>query len=227
MAFILAVRPAKCCIQEMNDIENQEFTAILIEDVVRSIHQNNQNDCQSTRRDLVRTSFAAIEGCAWALRETVIDAANETYGLTEDENFAFAEAIYSVNDQGKISKQQRFLSLKASIRLSAEIAKRISGEVCIDFSKNEWSKFGDSIAIRNRITHPKNHQDMHLEREEVNQIVSALFWLLEEISDAMKNTIQTRRKYLGEFKHVLSKLKSGDPEMVALYEYLKEQPSEN
>lgn len=196
---------------------NKSFVEILLTDVAGAMRRYEDSSTQAHRRDLVRTSFAALEGVVWIFREHVIEAARTTYGLERNEEIALSELSYQVAENGQIYGQPRFVPLLSIVRLIARIGDRIAPNAPIDFSGSEWRRVKDAIKIRNRITHPKSGEDMVLTQTEVETSLAALFWLLEGTSNVMETANIAARDYFGRFGEVLQKLKSGDPEVIALY----------
>lgn len=208
----------------METQDQDNFMLTLITDVSRAIARRDELDEQSARRDVVRTSFAAIEGLVWVFREEVIDAANSTYGLEPGEEAVLSETTYSIDRSGTVFSQQRFIPLLPCIRLIAGIAERLSGQRTFDFSTAGWQQLRDAAAIRNRITHPKSKDDLILSAHDVTTNVEALYWLLGNLSDAIGGLVSARAKYLGEFKTVLALLRADDPQTTALYNALRHGP---
>ena len=195
----------------------QSFMAILLTDVSLAIERHEQEASQATKRDLVRVSFAAIEGIAWAFREHVVEWARMVDELSSDEDGALAEVIYAVDGQGKISSQRRYVALVPMIRLTARIALRLEPTAQMDFSSSRWDQLRGAVATRNRITHPKSHADMLLSAEEVEDCVAALFWFLEQTAQVMEAGVANMQDHIGQFRDLLHALKSGDPQALAEY----------
>lgn len=199
------------------------FLEMLLTDVAKSIERHNSSGTQSDKRDLVRTTFAAIEGAAWVFREHVTQSAQDSYGLEADEIAVLRETTYQVSGDGVIRPQPKFIPLVNSIKLIARIATRIVPSKRIDFSGPGWNSVKKAIDIRNRITHPKDKKDLTLTNADVETGTGALFWLLQETSEVMEATNLAATDYLGEFRYLLEKLKAGDPEMHALYRSVQEE----
>lgn len=196
---------------------------ILVSDVAAAISRRDMADTQAARRDVVRSAFAGIEGFLWVFREEVIDSAKATYGLEPEEELVLLEEAYSVNDKGEIYRQARYLPLMGSIRFLARIANRITGQSTVDFSDAGWQSLRNATSTRNRVTHPKSEDDLILSDTDVSECLSAFYWILERLTQVLSHLVTTRRKYLGEFNEVLTKLKAGDPEVTALYNALKDK----
>lgn len=207
----------------MDVARDDSFLQILLNDVGAAISRRETDDTQATRRDMIRTAFAAIEGMVWIFREHVIDTAEHTYGLEEDEKLLLQERQLSVSEQGKITEQPRFLPLTTTVRFIARISSRLNGVDHFDFGASEWEGFRTAIGIRNRITHPKSSDDLHVSKSDVDEVMSALYWFLEKLTDVMAGSVETQKSYLGQFKEVLEKLKAGDPEMRALYKAVRDR----
>ena len=203
------------------------FISTLVGDVDAAIQRRNAQDTLASRRDLIRSAFAAIDGFIWAYREQVSSAAADTWGLEDEEVAALAEVSYIVTEQGKIVQRPSYLSSVAAIRLVSRIAERINGVSHLDFSGNEWARFRDAIQIRNRITHPKSEEDLDISGADIQMALDAFFWLFEKLTDTMADAVQTRIDYLGEFKDVFEKLKTGDPEITSLYNAIRRQDRDN
>lgn len=204
----------------MQKSDETKFLASLVEDVDLAIKRRDGSDTQSARRDLVRTLFAAIDGTVWAFRETVVDAASSTYGLTPEEEAVLSETAFNVSKSGKITAQAKFVPQRALIKLVTRIALRISRETLVDFSEAEWSKHKSATDVRNRITHPKSASDLYLSETDVQDSLDAFFWLFARLTDVMASTVNAQLSYLGEFKATLQLLEQGHPEVTELYNAL-------
>ena len=207
----------------MAETPDDSFLLILLKDVGTAIARRQCDDTQASRRDMIRTAFAAIEGLVWIFREEVIDTAESTYGLEDDEKLILQERQLSVTEQGKITEQQRYLPLPTIIRFVARIAGRLNNVDHFEFGTAEWDGFRKAIGIRNRITHPKSADDLHISKADVDHVLDALYWFLEKHTEVSAQSVETRKRYLGQFKDVLEKLKTGDPEMTALYDAVRDR----
>jgi len=207
----------------MTEAQGDSFFYTLIKDASTAMSRNLSADNQATRRDAIRTVFAAIEGLVWIFRVEVVDAAEATCGLDDDEKSILRERQLAVSEKGQIVSQIRFLTLIATIRFVARIASRINGCDHFDFGGHEWERFRTAIAIRNRITHPKSADDLHVSKDDVSKVTGAFFWLLDRHVEVLSQAVQTRKAYLGEFDEILEKLKGGDPEVTELYNSLRDR----
>lgn len=186
---------------------------LLIDDVMAARERLNSADTQSARRDVVRTSLAAMEGMMWMAREHVRDGLNTIDELTPIADLALREQTYIVSESGKLSVQSRSIPLPIAIRLTISQAAIISPDIDVDFSGAGWSSLKQSIAIRNRITHPKPETEFQVTDYDLAQVGSGLSWLTATVDYVMASTHLT----LGEYKDLAERLLAGDPEALADY----------
>jgi hypothetical protein len=202
----------------MTEAAHESFIGMLLADVATAMERHSLSGTQSHRRDLIRTTFAALEGLSWTYREHITGVARGSGLVTLEEESALSEISYQVSDQGKIVGQPRHLSMPAMIRLTTRIAVRLSPDLNIRFDTVSWERFREAISMRNRITHPKSEADLHIDDNDVSTCLSSFFWLLEISSRAMEAANAALKSHLHEFVKVFEKLKRGDPEAWAAYE---------
>lgn len=192
------------------------FLRILIEDVQRAIDSIAHSESQSDRRNLIRTIIAAAEGISWVLRIHVLSIAKEFEVSTPQIEMAFAEASFSVTEKGNIQIQARYFSLPAMIRLVTKVARSFCPTLNIEFGDGGWENLRNTIAIRNRITHPKKLDDLIISVAEVEMAQKGLFWLFDMSNSVTEQTIDLLRKRLNLARDIIRKLKSGDPDTLDL-----------
>jgi hypothetical protein len=166
---------------------------------------------------MIRTLFAAIEGYTWLYRERVIEVARSMDALTVEEEAALSEVTYQVTEQGKITRQPRYLSMLAAFRLITRIASRLDTALAIRFDTDDWERLRAAISIRNRITHPKKRSDLEISDQDLASAQSAFFWLLDTAMGAMEAANAALHRYNAEFRAILTELSKGNPEVWAEY----------
>lgn len=125
----------------MKDDAEKDFVATLIEDALGAIERDRRAQSQASHRDLVRTLFATTEGLVSAYREHVVEAAADVGELKANERIALSEEVYVIGEQGRITTQRRYISIRAMIRLCARIAQRLDPELDIAFDGKGWTYF--------------------------------------------------------------------------------------
>lgn len=207
-------------------MQQAKFVAILLGDVEQALRRQKSQDDQTARRDLVRTLFAAIDGISWMYRGHIADVLREMGDLKPEEEIALSEMSYTVNEDGKIYGQRRYLSTAAAIKFATRLAMRADPSLNIDLGGEGWMKLRDAIAIRNRITHPKQAADVIVEDENISTCLVGFYWLIEIATDAMEASTSALRLHAQEARRLLSALQDGDPEAWEAYLAVSRRRSE-
>lgn len=196
------------------------FVATLILDADAAIQRfrSSGREVQQARRDLVRSLHATIDGVVWAFREHVRSSGQTMDLLTSAEEAVLSETNFQVSDRGTISTQPRYLPLLGTVRLACRIAVKINPTFSVDFDGREWAEFRRAVATRNRLTHPKTMTDLAVSGDEIAQVISSFFWILEVSIRAMEASVDALREFVMKLDEVLQGLKVGDPEIVRLVE---------
>lgn len=177
------------------------FTHVLVGDVVSATERVQGNENQTYRRELVRTVFSAIEGLHWKLKRDVFLHAQVVADLTPHEEAALLEETYSVDDRGNVRAQPKFMPLLSAIRLVISIVKRYRPAYEVDFNHVGWTNLCRAVELRNRIVHPKTLEDLSVSDKEIEQSLSAFYWLLALCIEVLRET----KEHLYEFQRVLKK----------------------
>ena len=196
----------------------ENFLVILMHDVLLASQRRDLEDVQATRRDLIRTMFAAIEGASWEYREHVRSIAADLDSLPPLVEMALSEKTYWVAENGEIDEQVRYISMPAMIRLTTRLAESICPGFEFDFKNDGWVSFKTSIKIRNRITHPKSITDLEITDDEIAVCQSAYFWIIHltlYFTELTMLELSRRTKLLKQF---VDKLIAGEEATLAEYQ---------
>lgn len=199
----------------------ETFLGMLMADVIAADARFKALGDQSSRRDFIRTSFAAIEGLVWTYRENVLSAAATLDELTLDLEFVFSEKSYAVTESGKLVSQPRYISLMAMVRLTTNLAKSLSSDVIAYFGGEGWESLKKAVKIRNRLTHPKSKADLIIDARDIDVCWTALLWLGEFTTDVAEVTLRRQTSHLRFLRAFVADLKSGHPLALQLYEEAK------
>lgn len=196
----------------------EDFIGILMHDVLLAIQRRQLEDVQATRRDLIRTMFAAIEGASWEYREHVRSIAADLESLPPLVEMALAEKTYRVAENGEIDEQVRYISIPAMIRLTTRLAESICPGFEFDFKNVGWMNFKTSIKIRNRITHPKTRGDLEIADDEIAICQSAFFWIINLTQYFTELTMLESSRRTKLLKQFVDRLIAGDESALAEYQ---------
>ncbi|WP_146097998.1 hypothetical protein [Xanthomonas arboricola] len=137
-------------------------------------------DTQFTRRAYVRNVFAMIEGCIWALKETVllahtVDGRKKLFARGEYE--LLSDTSFDLKVNGEIKEQTKYLRLPENVRFTFRILKKyFGGTYNIASDSKSWQAFLAAQNVRNRITHPKTSEEFEVSDAELEQCQLACSW---------------------------------------------------
>ena len=180
----------------MTKFRNDTFTHILVGDVVQSQARLSGDDSQFHRRDLIRATFAAIEGLHWRLKQNVLN--NSRRILSAHEYAAMMEESYSVNKRGEVESMPRFVPLTASIRLIVSVVKKYQPNYSVDFGHRGWSNLNHAIEVRNRLVHPKAMADLTVLDCDITKAISGFHWMLALVIEILEETKFSLEEYTKE-----------------------------
>lgn len=158
---------------------SNEFAAVarlLIADRDAAWERITNDHSQSSNREFVRVTFAAIEGLLWQLKQHILRDPEKISQLSIHEHAALLEESYTVDDRGKVRAQPRFLSIGSSIRLVTHILQKFQPEFTLDFSNDPWRHVKEAVQIRNRLVHPKHPSDLDVSNADVVVCHVAFLW---------------------------------------------------
>jgi hypothetical protein len=193
------------------------FVALLIGDVAAAREQLVRIDTAASRRNLVRTTLAAIEGLVWTLKEAVHASTDALGELTPLASMALRERSYIVAENGDIIEQIRFITLRAMIRLICKQARLIVPDLNIRFDHDGWQKLKQAIALRNRITHPKSASDLIVSDHDLAIVSAGFSWISATVEYVLASTVLSQREFLVDQRALLERLKAGDAVALAAY----------
>jgi hypothetical protein len=134
-------------------------------------------------RNLVRISFAQMEGVAYLMRQVVIWACERSdLSLTEGEVAKLAEEEI-VDNEGEKTRKRRFNSFRDNIELAFKYFPQVFGA---SFRLNKggagWASFLNAIQTRNAVTHPKKPSEFMLSGTAVKEVRDTVIWFSEMMS---------------------------------------------
>ena len=191
--------------------------AILLEDVRAAHLRHEQSDTQTTRRDLFRTVFSAIDGMAWVYREFVRENVGALELIEPKEEIALSEKTYSVSSAGKVVEQTKYVSTLSAIRLASRILKRAVPAFDPDFGVSGWEQLKRATEVRNRITHPKSAADMQIADHDILTGLTGFYWLMELLLEGMEACLDAMKSETEWTRGFIDELNAGDPRAWAEY----------
>jgi Fe-S-cluster containining protein len=173
-----------------------------------SLIEKDENN-QSLRRMYCRTFFAAVEGSLNYIKPllrnfnesmirpfaTMVDnigLEHEIRYLTDvvpvQEANLLLDVALRVNDAGGVKPSPSFTNFKPNFKFTFRMIDRIYKLDCSpNYKENKgWAALEQSVAVRNRITHPKSDHSHDISDDELKQIDAAQKWFLPFFDDALE-----------------------------------------
>ena len=173
----------------------------MIEDAHWAEQTLDVDDSQFTRRAYVRNLFAMIEGCIWALKETVLRAPvqeGRTKRLLPGEYELLSDKSYELKSNGQVREQTKYLRLPENVRFTFAVLSKYFGTECnLGVGTSSWSDFLAAQEIRNRITHPKTTAEFSISDEEITTCRDVCSWFNNLILDFFNGLIATSKRNSG------------------------------
>ena len=156
----------------------KDFTSVLIADLSTASQRVAVDDTPGSRRDLVRTSLAGVEGMIWFLKVQVFERRRTVSSVSQIELNAIFERSYAVAENGSVREIAKFLPTLTTIRMLAAVIARDFPTFDPDFKGESWRRVRAAIEIRHRITHPKSVSDLDITSEDAKSAEAAFNWVL-------------------------------------------------
>jgi hypothetical protein len=163
----------------LDPVDNyQALYGALMFDVEAAVHELAKADTQFNRRSYIRTVFALVEGETYLRKQYALMMHElRMVTLSDAEVALLREEQYKLNNKGEPNVQQLFLRLPENLRFSFRIDAKVHGrEYKLETQGRGWESFLKAIAVRHRITHPKQFEDFEISDEDLSQVNDALKW---------------------------------------------------
>jgi len=136
------------------------------------------NPTPFAHRTLIRTYFSLVEGLAFQLRQVTL-ATLEPHPdrLTAAELSLLREERYSLNKKGEPEASENFQRVLPNLLFTIRCyLKNHGASFEPDVSHHGWQALQHTVAVRNRVTHPKSVSDLTLTEEDLRRLIAASVW---------------------------------------------------
>lgn len=166
---------------EFTDIENP-LMGTLFNDVSVSESLMKENYSDYSKRIYARSVFSFIEGFLHDQRGVMKEKYKSDRKLTSEiamKIMLLDEVKLDIEPNGKIKEKPFNVAFMNNcafvVRTTADYFGLPADEY---FSQNGWQEMRKALAVRHRITHPKNASDLTISEIEIGMIRGALTWLI-------------------------------------------------
>jgi len=160
------------------------------------------NDSQFARRTFYRSGFAFIEAQMYWLKDIALNAVIGNYIREGNINVSLASALLdespTISKTGKLSLEPNripFLNYVAFIFRT--LAEYIGLDAGAFFSDNSWNELQEAVRVRNRITHPKEPNELNITDEQMDHIRGGLTWVLNCTTDIANRQLEIEEQKNG------------------------------
>jgi hypothetical protein len=163
----------------------------LIKDLERNKELLNSDSSQFHRRNYLRSLFSLFEASLSNLREDVATRLN--YKMFSQEQFSINEFIPLLDEDvqlqgnGEINLVPNKYPFKNLVAYVFKKYAELISENYNPLSNHKWNSFKSAIKIRNRVTHPTDHDDANISDNELNLIFEAEEWWKECVNKISSN----------------------------------------
>jgi hypothetical protein len=133
------------------------------------------------RRLLVRSIFAFCEAVAYRLKQLAL-VSPAAYKLTPAERALAAEEQYELDSSGESRARPAKLRFLSNLRFALRLLPKIEGAgFTPDVSGRGWQPLQRTVAVRDRLAHPKVSADLQVTDDEARDALTGYAWLYQEI----------------------------------------------
>lgn len=135
------------------------------------------------RRAYVRSVFAMIEGLIYSLKQLLVHDVKFLGRLSEDELEALKEVAIEITDAGKIKKRSTHTSFIGNVKFTLNtFCKHTKTDLFVDYNNVGWQCLKDGVVFRNRLSHPKETNDLEVSDKEIEICRVASEWFIHNIT---------------------------------------------
>lgn len=143
---------------------------------IAKIQEGEENNDTAVRTYL-RGFFAWVEATIFGLKRIALKMSDHKQLFSEAELAMLQEQTYDLDEKGNTKLQPKLIPLTKNLRFAFATCSRAFGIAnTLNVGDARWDSFQKAIEMRNRITHPRTPEDLHLSDEDFEQIKLALFW---------------------------------------------------
>jgi hypothetical protein len=143
---------------------------------------------QHAQRSYVRSLVAMIEGTIHCVKELEFA---ELYARKKTDIptlVALKEVVFDIDENGKIKKKEKYVNPASNLRFVVNMFNSIFGkQLDLGIGTSKWDNFKTAIKIRNRITHPKETNDLSVSETELSVMKDVNEWFNGIIKDVIEH----------------------------------------
>lgn len=128
------------------------------------------------RRILVRSIAAFIEALTFSMKALALES-NNADALSGEERMVALERVPELTDAGTVESRPAKLRTLSNIRYGFNLLAKVDrAEFQLDVSGEGWSHLRATLAVRDRVAHPKTLEDLNVSDHEARRALCAFIW---------------------------------------------------
>ncbi len=167
-----------------SETNNQKKPTDLLRQDFKFVQENIKDDPSGFwSRTFIKTTVSLIEAEIFILKqETLFYCRENNIQLSPELSLFLDNKKYEISSNGQIKERLLQVRLKDDIRFIFGHILSIKGHaIHSGYGETGWSKVISTIAVRNRLTHPKSIGNMIVSKLEVNDCSLAFKWCIDNL----------------------------------------------
>lgn len=167
---------------------------------LREFGSQNETD-QAWRRSAYRAVFSWIEGVVYQMKQVAIHTQGGYYQaqFSRAEISFLLEESYYLTENGKVkTRNNNFVEIDKNLRFAySKLVEGFNLSAKLEVERRGWNDFKKAIAIRNRLTHPKNVDNLFVSDADLKFLIETVDWFNEQYSkliDGLMATVEPIRE---------------------------------
>jgi hypothetical protein len=179
----------------------QRVFTLLGEDLDRAVDFGKREPGQFALRTLYRTYFAFIEGVSFQLRQVSLATLKDTDLLSDAELALLREERFQLNHKGVPETRENFQSFLPNLLFSIRCyVKNHGGTYEPDIGVAAWESMRKAVAIRDRLTHPKSEEGLHVSEDDERHLIAAAGWWKKTMVEMFAACGEADKHWRAKFK---------------------------
>lgn len=127
------------------------------------------------------------EAVTFGLKQMALHIDDDEHLLDASERMFLKEETYELRESGEVVPRALFIPMLRNIRFAFSTFANAQGLAFrLPVSDSHWLKLRTAIAVRNRLTHPKQPLDVQVSEDEYQTVRDANIWLVLQAYELLR-----------------------------------------
>ena len=165
--------------QEFDSIDLfEKMTSALRDEAADVLGRAEETQSPRDIRAAFHIVFASVEGLVAFLKQSIVELPpHYAKHYSAGELALIREEMYHLDNNGDIQVSNRRLPLDLNFKFSIKMfMKEVASETKLDTESDGWRSFKEALSVRNRLTHPRQLEDLDVQSNELQTLLKAFNW---------------------------------------------------